>query len=137
MQAAPRQFEIQGIPPYVKCWSVANIPNFVPSVLDRWQRNYGELPPQFVMVLCPQVEINAIGGLPTRIRELTNAKFRMQHFTGCHKPYMAFIHVDEDAEGWREEIQKMLSWSEGYCVELGEEVVRLRFIDAVEQLDDI
>ncbi len=137
MQTPDKQLEIQGIPPYVKSWSVAVIPRFIPAVLDRWRRNYGELPQQFVMVLCPQVEINAVGGLPARVRELTNPKFRMQHFTGCHKPYVVLIHVGEDAEGWREEVQRMLSWSEGYRVETTEELTRLHFIDAVEERDDL
>ena len=135
MQAVSRQFEIQGIPPYVASWSVVAIPRFIPTVLDRWRRNYGELPHQFVMVLCPQVEINAIGGLPRRIRELTNPRFRMQHFTGCHKPYMVLIHAGETADAWREEVQTLLSWSEGYQVEITEEMTRLRFIDAVEEQD--
>ena len=136
MQAASSELEIQGIPPYVKSWSVAVIPRFVPAVLDRWQRNYGKLPRQFVMVLCPQVEVSAIGGLPHRVRELTSPRFRMQHFTGCHKPYVVLIHAGEDPEGWREEIQSMLSWSEGYQVEISGEMTRLHFIDAVEERDD-
>jgi len=137
MQKPDNQFEIQGLPPYVKSWSVAAIPRFIPAVIDRWRRNYGELPHQFVMVLCPQVEINAIGGLPARVRELTNPKFRMQHFTGCHKPYVVLIHVGESAEDWRAEVQNMLSWSEGYRVETTQELTRLHFIDAVEERDDL
>ena len=137
MQADSTQMEIHGLPPYVKSWSVAVIPRFIPAVLDRWQRNYGELPRQFVMVLCPQVEVSAIGGLPPRVRELTNPMFRMQHFTGCHKPYVVLIHAGEDPEGWREEVQKMLSWSEGYRVEITEEITRLQFVDAVEEHDDL
>ena len=137
MQATPSQLAIQGIPPYVKSWSVAVIPRFIPGVLDRWRRNHGELPRRFVMVLCPQVEINAIGGLPPRVRELTNPKYRMRHFTGCHKPYAVLIHAGENAEGWREEVQNMLSWSEGYEVEITEDMTRLAFIDAVEELDDL
>ena len=132
----PKSMEIQGIPPYVASWSAAGIPGFVPAVLDRWRRNYGDLPRRFVMVLCPQVEINAIGGLPGRVRELTSPRLRMQHFTGCHKPYVVLIHAGEDAEGWRDEVQGMLSWSEGYQVEVTEEMTRLQFIDAIEERDD-
>ena len=66
MQASTEQLEIEGVPPYVASWSAAAIPGFVPAVLDRWQRNYGKLPARFIMVLCPKVEVNAIGGLPDR-----------------------------------------------------------------------
>ncbi len=93
------------------------------------------LPSQFVMVACPQVEINAIGGLPSRVRELTDSRVRIQHFTGCHKPYLVILLLGEDAEARREEIQKLLSWSEGYHVELMDGMTRLRFIEAIEEND--
>lgn len=133
MKTVSKAVEIQGIPPYVKSWSVAGIPRFVPAVLDRWRRSRGGLPRRFVMVLCPQVEINAIGGLPDRVRELTRPQWRLQHFTGCHKPYLVLLHAGADAEAWRGEVQGMLAWSEGYRVEITRETARLQFIDAVEE----
>jgi len=84
-------------------------------------------------VLCPQVEINAIGGLPDRVRELTSPRWRLQQFTGCHKPYLVLIHAGEDAERWRREVQGLLSWSEGYRVDITQDATRLQFIDAVEE----
>jgi len=133
MGTASNTLEIQGIPQHVKSWSAAGLPRFVPAVLDRWRRNCGELPRRFVMVLCPQVEINAIGGLPDRVRELTSPRWRLQQFTGCHKPYLVLIHAGEDAERWRREVQGLLSWSEGYRVDITQDATRLQFIDAVEE----
>lgn len=137
MTQASMQLVITGIPEYVKSWSVAGIPRFVPAVLGRWQRNHGELPRRFVMLMCPLVEIDAIGGLPGRVRELTNPRFRLQHFTGCNKPYLVMIHAGNDAEAWREEVQGLLAWSEGYQVEIRDEMACLEFIDAVEDISAI
>ena len=95
------QLEIEGLPPYVESWSAARIPGFIPAVLDRWRHNSGELPTRFVMVVCPQVEIDARGGLPDRVRELTNPRLRFLHFTGCHKPYVVLLYAGDDAEAWR------------------------------------
>lgn len=135
MKTRPDQLEIHGVPPYVASWSAASIPGFVPAVLDRWQRNYGALPARFTLVFCPQVEVNAVGGLPAGVRERTNARQRLQHFTGCHKPYLVLFHAGADAEGWRREVQEQLAWSEGYAVESAGGVTRLRFVDAVEERD--
>lgn len=135
MKTSPEQLEIQGVPAYVASWSAASIPGFVPAVLDRWRRNYGKLPDRFTMVMCPKVEVNAIGGLPAGVVQRTNPRLRMQHFTGCHKPYLVLFHAGENAEEWRNEVQGLLSWSEGYAAESVDGVTRLRFIEAVEELD--
>jgi hypothetical protein len=135
MESNAKQLEITGLPPYVGSWSVAGIPNFVTSVLNRWQRNYGRLPPRFLLLACPQVEVNAAGGLPRRVRELTDPRVRILHFTGCHKPYLVIILLGADAELRREEIQQQLAWSEGYAVEFAEGMTRLEFLDAIEQPD--
>jgi hypothetical protein len=135
MESISMQLEILGQPNYVASWSVAGIPGFIQTVLDRWQRNNGELPDRFMLVACPQVEINALGGLPDRVRELTNPRLRFQHFTGCHKPYLVIMIVGEDAGARREMVQKMLSWSEGYQVEYVDRTTRLRFIEATEECD--
>lgn len=137
MKSSSEALEIDGQPVYVGSWSVASVPGFVFSVLDRWQRNYGSLPAQFVLVACPQLEINANGGLPARVRELTDARVRLKHITSCNKPYLVILLFGDDAEARREEIQNLLSWSEGYQVELRGEVPRLQFIDAIEEIEDI
>jgi hypothetical protein len=136
MSPITERLEIEGLPPYVESWSAATIPGFIPAVLDRWQNNYGELPACFVMVVCPQVEIDAMGGLPRRVRELTNARLRFLHFTGCHKPYVVLLYAGEDADEWRAEVQPFLSWSEGYQVQFVAGRTRLKFIEAIEERDE-
>ena len=135
MNSMSQQLEIVGLPPYIGSWSVVSLPGFAHGVINRWQRNLGSLPSQFVLIACPQVEVNAIGGLPSRVRELTNARVRIQHFTGCHKLYLVILLLGDDAEVRREEIQKLLSWSEGYQVELSNGMPRLQFIEAIEEND--
>ena len=73
----------------------------------------GGCPRVSLLVACPKVEINANGGLPSRVRELTNPRHRLQHFTGCHKPYLVIFLEGENADARRDEIQKWLSWSGG------------------------
>jgi hypothetical protein len=133
MEAITKHLEVEGMPPYVKSWSAATIPGFIPAVLDRWQHNHGELPGHFAMVICPQVEIDAMGGLPNRVRELTNARLRLLHFTGCHKPYIVLLYAGNDAEAWRAEVQPLLSWSEGYQAKRVAGITRLKFIEAIEE----
>jgi hypothetical protein len=136
MKQLPERVEVADLPPYVEMWSVAKIPNFIPAVLGRWQRDRGELPPQFYVLVCPQVEVNAAGGLPARVVELTDPRLRCRHFTGCHKPYFVVFFVGEDADRKRAEVQAMLSWSESYRVDIGTDAVRLAFVDAMEDLGD-
>jgi hypothetical protein len=135
MKSGSKQPEIIGLPPNVGSWSAIGIPGFVSGALARWMRDQGTAPPRFVLIACPKVEVNALGGLPSRVRELTNPRHRLQHFTGCHKPYLVIFLEGEDAEMRREEIQRRLAWSEGYQVDYTDGVLRLRFIDAVEELD--
>ena len=137
MESISQPLEILGLPSHVECWSAATIPGFITAVFSRCCREQGKLPPNFVLITFPVVEINAIGGLPARVRELTNPRLRFRHFTGCHKPYTVILLVGEDAEARREEIQKLLPWSEGYRVELGDKEIRLWFIDAVEDCDEV
>ncbi len=136
MKTATDRLEIDGVPANIASWSAAGIPGFVLAVLDRWRRNSGRVPDRFAMVLCPQIEIHAMGGLPTRVRELTDPRLRFQHFTGCHRPYVILFHAAEDAEGWREAVQGQLAWSESYQAEFADGVLRLRFVDAVEERDE-
>jgi hypothetical protein len=135
MNTATDLLEIHGVPANIASWSAAGIPGFVSAVLDRWRRNSGKLPTRFAMVLCPQTEIDDMGGLPARVIELTSPRLRFQHFTGCHRPYVILFHSAGDAEAWRREIQGLLSWSESYQADLGDGVVRLQFVDAVEERD--
>jgi len=135
MKQNPEQFEIAELPPYIQSWSVVSLPDFVLSAMGRWQRNFGALPSQFILVACPQMEINAMGGLPSRVVELTNPRMRIKHFTGCHKLYLIILLSGEDAEARRGEIQKHLPWSEGYRAQFNDEMLRLQFIDAVEECE--
>lgn len=135
MKPTPHQLEIIDVPPYIRSWSAVGLTGFIIKALERWQRNYGDLPSQFRLVACPQVEVNAVGGLPKRVRELTDSRVRLLHFTGCHKPYLILLLFGDDAEARRAEIQQWLAWSEGYQVEVSEEVIRLQFIDAIEEID--
>ncbi len=136
MKPGAQQLQIEGMPPYVKSWSAASIPGFILSVLERWRRNGGELPIRFVMVVCPQVEINAMGGLPRQVKELTNPRLRFLHFTGCSKPYLVLVYSGDGADEWRAQVQRFLSWSEGYQAKLVAGMAHLKFIEAVEELDD-
>jgi hypothetical protein len=134
MSTVSDSLEIHGVPAYVASWSAAHIRGFVPAVLERWRRSSGELPARFAMVICPLVEITSRGGLPAHVRELTSARLRFHHFTGCHKPYVVLFQSGGDIEQWRREIQQQLAWSEGYQAEVGDGVLRLRFIEAIEEL---
>ena len=137
MNSTAEQLEILELPPYVRSWSVAGIPGFVPAVLNRFQRNHGNLPSQFVLIACPQIEINAMGGLPSRVRELTDSRTRIQHFTSCNRLYLVILLLGDNSEVRREEIQQSLSWSEGYEVNLIEGATQLRFIEATEENEEI
>jgi len=132
----PGKVDVTDVPPYVEIWSVAKIPNFMSAVLGRWQRDHGELPPRFYVTMCPQVEVNAIGGLPPRVIALTDPRLRCHHFTGCHKPYFVVFFVGEDADERQAEVQSVLSWSESYRVDIGNDAVRLSFVDATEDADE-
>jgi len=136
VETLPDRIEVNGLPPYVEAWSAAKIANFVPAVLARWQRARGKLPSSFFMLMCPQVEVNAVGGLPPRVIELTDPRLRCLHFTGCHKPYFVVFFTGEDADQRRAEVQELLSWSESYQVDFDSDGVRLDFIDAVEDAHD-
>jgi hypothetical protein len=133
MLTASDSLEVHGVPPYVASWSAAQIKGFIPAVLARWRRNGGALPLRFAMVICSLVEVNARGGLPARVRELTSPRLRFHHFTGCHKPFIVLFHDGSDIETWRREVQEELAWSESYEVEVGEGVLRLQFLAAVEE----
>lgn len=136
MQALPKQVELDDVPPNVASWNVAKIPGFVAAVLGRWQRSREALPEHFFMVMCPQVEINARGGLPATVVELTDPKLRCKHFTGCQRPYFVVLFAGESGDADRARVQALLSWSEGYAVTLEADVIRLRFVDATEEVVD-
>ncbi len=127
--------EVREVPVYAESWTVARIPGFVAAVLNRWQREHGELPARFHMAMCPQVEVNAMGGLPSRVHELTDPRLTCRHFTGCHKPYLVVIFVGDDADSRRQQAQELLSWSEGYAVEKTESAVQLTFAGCTEEVE--
>jgi hypothetical protein len=130
------QVRIEGVPDYVASWSAAKIPGFVAGVIKRWRREHGQLlPRQFTMVICPQVEVNGIGGLPAGVVELTDPRLRCRHFTGCTKPYLVLFLTGDDADDRRAKVQSLLPWSEGYAVELENNEAVLRFVDASEELE--
>ena len=135
MEPVAKQLEIEGVPPYVQSWSAASIKGFIPAVLERWWHNRGGLPARFVLVVCSQVEIDAMGGLPGRVRELTSPRLRILQFTGCHKPYVVLFYTGPDAEARRAEVQRLLAWSESYRADLTPGMTRLQFIEAIEELD--
>lgn len=127
---------VEGVPAHVASWSVAGIPKFIPSVLERWRREFGPLPEGFCLLACPQVEINAAGGLPDTVRELTDPVLRCRHFTGCHRPYFVVLFLGPEALDRCRQAQARLAWSESYRVRLTEAALVLDFLDATEDLDD-
>jgi len=124
------------LPAHVAAWSVARIAGFVPGILARWEREHGELPHEFSLLLCPQAEVSAMGGLPAEVHELTDPRLRCRHFTGCHRPYVALLFRGEDAEARRTAAQALLPWSEGYRVTVVGGRVTLQFREANEALED-
>jgi hypothetical protein len=85
--------------------------------------------------MCPQVEINTLGGLPTRVIELTDPRLTCRHFTGCNKPYFVVIFTGEDARTCQHEVQELLPWSESYEVQITASALRLTFAGASEDLE--
>ena len=136
MTPIPDRVQIEGAPAYVTAWSAAAIPGFVPAVLRRWQREYGELPRPLYITLCPQVEINAAGGLPDIAVELSDARMRCRQFTGCHKPYFVMFFTGAAAAEHQAQAGRALAWSESYYLDIGADRLRLEFQDATEALHD-
>lgn len=132
----PDTLDVRDVPVHVQSWSVAGVSGFVLTVLQRWQRHHGALPRRFSLLMCPQVEINALGGLPERVTELTDPRLRCRYFTGCHRPYFVVIFDGPDAEERRAAVQEVLSWSEGYRVEITDQAVVLAFADATEDIHE-
>jgi hypothetical protein len=135
MMTINKGLEIANLPAYVQSWSVVNLPGFISNLLDRWQRNYGDLPDAFSLVACPQAEINANGGLPSRVIDLTDPRARIKQFTSCHRLYLVILIMGEHVAHRRRQVQQYLSWSEGYDVVLDDGVARLQFIEAIEESD--
>jgi hypothetical protein len=135
MTTTQGQLEITDLPAYVQSWSVVNLPGFITKLLASWQRNYGALPDTFSLIACPQAEINANGGLPSPVIALTDARVRIKQFTSCHRLYLVILIMGEQVAIRRQQIQQYLSWSEAYDVVRDDGVLRLRFIEAVEESD--
>jgi len=136
MELLPSKLELIGVPAHVQSWSVAKVPGFVLAILSRWQRAHGGIPDHFFLTMCPQAEINARGGLPLQVIELTDPKLTCRHFTGCSKPYFAVIFAGESAGVRQREVQALLPWSETYETEITPAEVRLTFVGATEDMED-
>jgi hypothetical protein len=136
MTEIPERVTIEGLPDHVEAWSAAAIPGLVPAVLRRWRREYGPLPEPLFITLCPQVEINAGGGLPAVAVELSDARLRCLQFTGCHKPYFVMLFTGTDAAEDQLRAGQALAWSESYRVHRHAQRLGLEFRDATEALDD-
>jgi hypothetical protein len=136
MTRIPERVEIEGAPTYMGAWSAAAIPGFVPAVLRRWQREFGPLPEPLFITLCPQVEINAAGGLPAAAVELSDARLRCRHFTGCHKPYFVMFFTGAEGPAHQDQAGELLAWSESYRLHVEPDRLRLEFRGATEALDD-
>ena len=134
MERIPDSIDITGLPPHVASWCVAKVPGFVPAILKRWLRAHPDLPARFQLVMCPVAEINAYGGIPARVHELTDPRLTCQHFTGCSRPYYALLFAGSDADARRAEIQTLLPWSEAYAANLDEDRVHLELLDATEDI---
>jgi hypothetical protein len=86
--------------------------------------------------MCPQVEINTLGGLPRRVIELTDPRLTCRHFTGCNKPYFVVIFAGDDAETYQRAVQEQLPWSESYEAQITASALRLTFSGASEDLEE-
>ena len=136
MAQLPDRVEVVDVPVHVQSWNVAKIPGFVLAVLSRWQPAHGDLPEMFYLTMCPQVEINPLGGLPRRVVELTDPRLTCRHFTGCNKPYFVVIFAGEDAQTCQQEVQERLPWSESYEAQITASALRLTFSGASEDLEE-
>lgn len=134
MLKIPEKVEVSGLPPYIAFWSITRVDRFIPAILGRWKRERGGLYSAFFLLLCPRVEVNALGGLPNDVLDLTDPRQRLTHFTGCQRPYMAIMLAGEDADQRRARIHELLPWSESYWVEMDDAAIRLTFVDATEEL---
>lgn len=136
MRQIPEKVEVSGLPDYIASWSITRVDRFVPAILSRWQRELDGLPADFYLLLCPRVEVNALGGLPPEVLDLTDPRQRLTHFTGCQRPYMAMMLGGDTADQRRAKLHEQLPWSESYRVEIDEALIRLGFVDATEELPD-
>jgi hypothetical protein len=136
LKQLPTDVEITEVPSHVQAWSAARLSGFVPAVLSRWQREHGELPKRLHMVVCPQVEINARGGLPPEVHAITDPRLTCRQFTGCHKPYFIALFQGEDAAAQSRSAQALLAWSEAYAIQITPSVIRLRMEGYTEDLEE-
>lgn len=136
MELVLNKTDVHGIPVYVESWAAALVPNLVSTALGRWEREYEKLPESFYMLICPQVEINARGGLPADIHEYIDPKLTCRQFTGCLKPYFIALFMHQSAEDRCLKTQQLLAWSEAYKVKIKDGDVILNFVACTEELDD-
>ena len=134
MSQLPDRIDVSGVPPYIEAWSVTRVDGFIASILGRWQRERGAWPSDCFLVFCPRAEVNALGGLPSEVLDLSDPRHRFSHFTGCHRPYSAILLQGKDADQRRMAIHQVLPWSESYRATVETDRLHLTFIDATEDL---
>ena len=125
--------EVRGDPPP---WSVALVDKFVGSVLGRMDREGARLPQSFRISMCPWGERNAVGGTPAAVKEHSDPRFRIVHFTGCSRPYLVAVFAGDDARARQQVAMAHLPWSEHYEAEIRDGTVILSFVDSTEEVDE-
>ena len=122
--------ELIGTPPP---WSVTSVDRFVASVLERAEREGGELPVHFHLTMCPWGERNAAARQGGEWSDVMDPRYRLVHFTGCGRPYLVAILTGDDAARRQRQAMRYLPWSEHYTASREGESLRLRFVAEVEQ----
>jgi len=123
-------YEVSGSPPP---WSVTGVDKFMVSVIERAEREGGDLPESFFVSLCPWGERNAVGRGAVELRDVMDPRFRLVHFTGCGRPYLVVVLTGDDAAKRQQIAMKYLPWSEHYRARLRGGVIELVFVAEVEE----
>lgn len=125
-----KEFEVNGSPPP---WTVTGVDKFIVSVIERAEREGGDLPGEFYLSLCPWGERNAVGGGAAELRDVMDPRFRLVHFTGCGRPYLLVFFIGDDARQRQRVAVRHLPWSEHYRASISDGVIHLEFIEQAEQ----
>ena len=127
-----KRVAFEGEPPP---WGVTSIGGFVDSALARTQREGRTLPNEFFVSFCPWGERNAAFHGLSGMADVFEPQFRLVHFTSCGKPYLIAILTGPDAKARQSKAMRYLPWSEHYHCRIDGDRVRLRLMDAVEDID--
>lgn len=117
-------------------WSVVNVHGFVSTALQRLQRDGQELPECFRLSIYPWGEHNAAGGIPEAVREVTDVRSRLVHFTNCGRPYMVILFTGEQAANHQQIARSLLPWSEHLIVTRHGLELSLEYLEGVECIAD-